>query len=223
MRGNKAFYEEYPKLYDTMKVENLYTISLVTYVLAFATNIVIVGFYNVGNNNGVRTTKFYNDTSKLIVTVLSLITAAISFIMIMIWWLTRWNMRKNLSVIKYCKDNNVIDLSKTNMLEKLKVCIITPILDDRGINNFYFHLVFSILTVAYKPFFCSFQLILIVNIEKNTRYVYESITEHISKFVVTIFFVIFVIYTFSMVIAQYYYRDFNEDEVSFIINNILGW
>lgn len=215
MQGNRQFFERYPVLYNAMKVDRLYTLSLVTYCLSFIQNCAIVGYYTIEQKDGVSTKKYENEASKYFVNMLSVLIAVISLLIIIIWWITRHEMKKNLSIITYKKENRISDISTINLLEKIQVYLISPVLEDRGIVNFYFHLVFNVLTVVYKPLFCSFQLLLLINISPVTRYVWDSITEHITQFIVTIFFVIFVVYTFSMLIAQYYYRDFNEDEVSF--------
>ena len=217
MRGNREYFEKYPRIYQYFTVSSLHGVLVFVYFLSLIVNALLLAYYkNSAGQNGNFT--FRHRWVEITVDSISIVIAALSFLIIMIWWLTRFGMRRRLSLIKFKKENpHIKKIENTNLFIKIWANFMRPIQDESKFFSFYLHLLFAVLGVYYKPFFHSFHLILLINISDTTRYVAQSITDHLGNLAVTILIALYIIYSFSMLMAQNYSNSFSADEVSDVV------
>jgi hypothetical protein len=70
-----------------------------------------------------------------------------------------------------------------------------------------------VLGVFVSPFFHTLHLLLLINISETARYVVNASTAHFNQLMVTLLLAIFLIYSFSVINADYYSGTFDSSAV----------
>ena len=75
--------------------------------------------------------------------------------------------------------------------------------------NLTFHIIFCAFGGAFSYFIISLNLLLIVNISRTTKFVVKATFLHIDQLVLTLVLTVFLIYTYSIIIADHYHESFD--------------
>ena len=99
-----------------------------------------------------------------------------------------------------------------NWWTKMKLWLITFKKDPSAV-NFFFHAVFAYLGAFVSPFFHTLHLLLLVNISETAKYVFNASAAHMDQLLVTLILAFFLIYSFSVLNANYYSGSFDSQSV----------
>jgi hypothetical protein len=107
--------------------------------------------------------------------------------------------------------NKVLTEKKPKGLNKLRILIYDSIMTQYFPASFALHLIFASLTF-WHHFYQTLHLLMIVYINETSRYVFKSIQMHFRQLLFTLIMVVFVIYTYTVIIAYFFSKTFKDDD-----------
>lgn len=96
---------------------------------------------------------------------------------------------------------------------KIYIGIVMTFGGDTNAQNFFIHLIASLLGVFVSPVFHTLHLLLLINISETARYVVRASVAHLDQLVATLILAVFLIYSFSMLNADYFSGSFSEEAI----------
>jgi len=102
----------------------------------------------------------------------------------------------------------------------LRISLFHSILFQDNALNFILHFFFIVLSFTVAPVFFSLHLLLIINISQTAKYVVKSITYRFSQLMITFILAIFMIYSYSIITADFFRHQFGSDLPQGICDNV---
>lgn len=213
MEGNLKSYRSSSILYSILSNDSF---KLYTFVLWFASLVlnILIGVFVVRNEAGVLNTK--EDFQQLIIFVLALLIAGASSFFLVAWLIARYLQVYNVELEDFKFDNPGANLN--SIINFTRVALLDSILLKPAPCNMLFHVIlclFGALSGSY--FILSLNLLLIINISRTTKFVVKATFLHVDQLVLTLVLTVFIVYTYSIIIASSYYEglQYNEDTDKF--------
>ena len=147
----------------------------------------------------------------MVIFVGSIVFAVYSGLLFLLWVCIRAPKEKQIEEIKYMLHNPFQDIN--SFRTKLVVWLYHTLILEKAAMNFLCHCIFSILGIFVDKVFLTLHLLLIININDTIRYVVRSTFEHIDQLLLTLLLAMFMIYSYSMINANYYSDRFDTTDV----------
>lgn len=217
MEKNKDLYERHPTLYKYTSFNTNRWICYILYGLTVIINCFALAYLEYNGDN--RQYEYRDVIGKWIVYGLSILVCSIAFLYIMIWIITKYRMRVEIEKLKYRKSNPGVKIMRgwPWVVIHLWNCWV----DDYHFINFFLHLIFGVLSFWWYPAL-ALHLLLLANLNYTVRYVIQAVTDHIWQVIFTIILTIFLIYGFTLILAQFFFNDFDFSDDSFETINSRG-
>lgn len=151
-----------------------------------------------------------SSTEKLWLRIMSFFHSAISMLFLICWFIYSYKQRRLIAREDFIFDNPGVDpnsplsMFKINVFKSILV-VVTPV-------NMSLHILFSILGSFYTYFLLTLNLILVVNISRTCKFVIKAITLHADQLITTLVMAFFIIYSYTIIIADNFYESLNLDE-----------
>ena len=170
-----------------------------------------------------------------IIMIFRFVILSLSFIVIMLWFDTKFKSSFRLHKSQFCIDyyvnkknnswiynwivygiwstNNKIQIDQLTWRQKyINIMFGKTILLNSDIANFNLHLIFSVAGM-FSPVFDPWHLLLIINIESTSKLVYMAAVHKFPQIIMTFVFGIIQIYCFSILVMYDYSRYWNYEEL----------
>lgn len=139
---------------------------------------------------------------------LSLLLAGYSLSNFFLWLVLRYKSERAVQLERFRKR---FPLENPHRLRNLLyVNLYKSFLALNHVSNFLCHFLFVILGILIAPVFHTLHLLLIVNISLTARYVINSTTQHLNQILITLLLSIFLVWTYSVLTAQYFHDKWDE-------------
>ena len=139
--------------------------------------------------------------------------AIFTSILFTIWLMFRFQLEFNVKKEKMKLENRFLGEEEFNDFSmKLKIGIMKTFKESDSAINFFFHSIFVLLAYLIDPVFHTFHLMLIINISETAQYIVRATTAHFNQLFLTFVVAIFLIYSFSVLNANYYSDSFDIED-----------
>ena len=145
---------------------------------------------------------YRNNDSQVAVKILSYILVGISSLFLFIWLIFKYSQTYKTNLEDYLFDNPESKATSWSVI--LYVSIYKAFVQQPFPMNYTLHILFTVVGVEYSLLALGFNLLLIINISKTTKFVLTSIVLHIDQLVLTLILAIFMIYSYSHIIGNYF-------------------
>lgn len=183
----------------------------VVYFFGILINIICLLSFKLDKAQGQDNRSLISGDYHLIILISSLIFAIYTALYTLAWLLFQLKPEYIIQREQFKLDNPFDD--PDTLMNRISILIWYSILKEKGALNFLFHTVFSILGIVLNPVFHTLHLLLIVNISPTAKYVLRASVAHLDQLLSTFLLAIFVIYSYSMINANYYSDKFDATDV----------
>lgn len=201
--------------YLISKNDTFYRLKLFCWVVGLYINILCLIYYELNeledDLSDKDNRKLFAVQHKLLINLSSYIFAGISGIFLLVWVLFRSKTVYKLRKFDF-EHENIYEDSST-LRNKIYLAVSKTFSSDPSAVNFTGHLIFALLGVFVSPFFHTLHLLLVINISETAEYVYNASVAHINQLGVTLLLAVFLIYSFSVLNADYYSGHFDNDDI----------
>ena len=136
--------------------------------------------------------------------IMCYILTALSAFLLVLWFIFRYPQRRRIAREDYKFDNPGVNAN--SMYSLFYINVIKSIFSIDVPVNLSLHIVFSMLGAFTNYFFITLNLLLVVNISRTCKFVIQSITLHADQLIITIVMAFFVIYSYTLLLAENFYN-----------------
>lgn len=207
MDGNIKNYRTQKLMYSIGSKDAFAIYTVIAWILGVLINIFMyIWLYKVdGGILGFDTT-----SHKDITFYICYLHIAFSAVCLILWFSFRYKQRAMIMREDFIFDNPLKDPNK--LWNKININVYKAIISSPIALNMTLHILFTALGMYYSFFVLSFNLLLIINISRTTKYVIQSITLHFDQLILTLIMTMFVIFSFTILIAEYYTETLDNAE-----------
>lgn len=208
MEGNIHFYIRHPFLYWLFSNDNFKFYTLFVWYCSFAINIFMAFTVQRVNGDLKPTQEIYNTILKVACWILS----GVSFICLVCWFFFQYRQVVQISTEDFKFDNPGRNPNSISSL--FEILLIKSFFVKPTPLNMLLHTIFCGLGGTFSYYLISLNLLLVVNISRTAKFVLTATFLHFDQLVLTLVLTVFVIYSYSLVIAENYYGslDYGGDD-----------
>jgi hypothetical protein len=181
---------------------------IIAWLVGLAINIICLVTYRLSSYEGVggrAERKLFGEGWMYGVNIASFVLCAYCFVIFLIWIVFKLPSLIRLGFKKFLVERPTIEAYKDiPFLSKLEVVILNTLLNNKPAVNMFLHSVFGILAPFVDPYFHSLHLLLYVNISRSANFILKASTARTKIYINTFLMIVFVIYSYSMLSANYY-------------------
>lgn len=194
-----------------LSADNLFYQKWGAWVLGLAINIILLYSLKLNDNVVLGDRRLDGGIYDSIIFGISIAFGVYSGILFLNWLIFKFPLERRVQVeffkLKYAFED------ERSWLNSIFITFYYTILKDNGMINFFLHSAFSLLGVVGDPVFYTLHLLLIVNISATAKYVIKATMAHIDQLLLTFILAVFIIYSYSMITANYYSATFDSMSV----------
>jgi hypothetical protein len=200
MEGNLKSYRMSPILYRILSKDAFAYYNIIAWVMGLIINILMALVLVRYDNQDLRASKKkYEKWLKFSCFGLSCFAG----FCLVLWLIFRYLQRCEIMKEDFKFDNPAKDPERP--INKLYINVKKALLEAATPVNMSLHIFFTLYGFYYSKFFLSLNLLLIANISRTTKFVVKAITLHWDQLVLTLVLTLFVIYSYTILLSEYYY------------------
>lgn len=214
MDQNHKFANRNSWLYLMSKNDSFYIQQQICWSVSFLINLACINVYRLGENEdrGNRDIVESSESWRLVIIISTLVFSAYNFILFLVWLVVRAPDQNRLNIERYRIDNPFDDVDHSWIIN-LKIKVWYTFFGSKPAISFILHSIFSLLGITFDHVFNTFNLLLIVNISKTCWFVLEATFKHGSQLLSTFILAIFIIFSYSVISANFYSDQFDIDDI----------
>lgn len=207
MDGNIKSYRTQKLMYFFASKDAFAVYMIIAWILGIAINVMMYLWIYKKEDGDIAV-----DTTghKLILDIVCYVLIGFSGFCLIIWFSFRFQQRRLIMREDFIFDNPGKD--PNTFTNKIKINIYKSLIQAPVAFNMTLHILFTAVGMHYSFFLLSLNLMLIINISRTANYVIQSITLHLDQLVLTLVLTLFVIFSFTLIIAQSYTDSIDNDE-----------
>lgn len=212
MDMNYDLSRRYPFIYNLTKNDVFWIHKLFAWLVGFVINIMCLLLLKLDNNPVKGNRKLEAEDWFKFINISSYIFAGYCFLMFLAWIIFKAPIQKKLSFKKYVT-NNGGEIKDLGFGTKARILFTHTYLNSKPAVNFSVHLVAAILAPLIDPWFHTIHLLLFVNISSSAMYILNATTKRFRILCNTFVVAIFMVYSYSILAANYYSDKFDSTDI----------
>lgn len=182
--------------YKAISTDAFLVYTIVCWWLGFFLNIAVcVGLAYIDSSDDYvsRSNSYY-----LATLTFSFILITLASLLLFLWLISKYVPTYKTSREDYKFDN--LGKSPDSFKAILIIGVKKSLLEQPFPMSYMLHMLFTVLGLTYSPIFYTFNLLLIINISKTTKFVLKAILLHLNQLAITFMLAIFVIFCYTIVV-----------------------
>lgn len=201
MKDNIKSYRTMPMLYKLTSKDAFANYNKIAWTIGFLINILMAW---VIVRNGHKDLRPDSDSHKLFYNILCWILIAFSAFCFVLWMTFRYGQKRRIKKEEFKFENP--QENPDSLKNMLMISIKSSILESSVAMSFILYLFFTLYGLLGQSYtLITFNLFLFVNISRNAKFVMNSITLHAGPLLLTLLMALFVIFTYTILLAEFYY------------------
>jgi len=210
MEMNYQTFTQGKLLYYILSPDSIEFQRKICYVAGIVINLICLFSFKLSINLIKANRSLSGGSFDIVVFIMSIVFAAYSLLVTFLWLSFEarheWNVQLEEFRLNYPFDNE-------NTLANKIYILLYVLFKEKGSLNFLAHGIFCILGIFIDPVFHTLHLLMIVNLSTTAKYVLRATAAHIDQLLLTFILALFIIYSYSMLTANYYSDRFDNLDV----------
>lgn len=201
MESNIEKYRSQPILYNITSKDAFAFYNKMAWTLGCLINILMAC---VIIRRGNRLLEPQNETARIWMMALCWLLVAFSSFCLVIWFIFRYGQRSRIKREEFIFDNPTEN--PNTLKNRLIIKVGMAFLASPTSTSMVLYLFFTLYGMYYSYFLISLNLLIFVNINRTAKFVMKSITLHADQLILTLILVLFVVFSATILLAEFYYE-----------------